>query len=120
MKRSIALIALLTTLAAKGSALPPPLPPGQYTFQHKFAEQPELPSIPLRAQISGFHIVLINQASSPVFPRGVIAEGTLMWHAASGQWIIGHSNSDRHAQSVGGCSDGPEVVDLVQKIYWTC
>jgi|SRR6478672_3137267 len=120
MKRSIALIALLTSLAAQGSGLPPPLPSSQYAFQHKFAEQPELPSIPLVAQINGFHIVLINEANSPVFPKGTIAEGTLMWHAASGQWIIGHNDSDRYAPSVGGCSDGPEVVDLVQKIYWTC
>jgi len=120
MKRSIALIALLTSLAAQGSTLPPPLPSSQYAFQHKFAEQPKLPGTPLVAQINEFHIVLINESNSAIFPQGPIAEGTLMWHAASGQWIIGHSDSDRHAQSVGGCSDGPEVVDLVQKIYWTC
>jgi hypothetical protein len=120
MKRSTALITLLISLAAMGSTLPPPLPPGQYTFQHKFAEQPELSSIPLVAQINGFHIVLINESNSAVFPKGTIAEGTLMWHAASGQWIIGHNDSDRSAPSVGGCSDGPEVVDLEQKIYWTC
>ena len=24
------------------------------------------------------------------------------------------------AEAVGGCSDGPEVVDLEKRIYWTC
>lgn len=36
------------------------------------------------------------------------------------QWVIVRSEADRHATEVGGCSDGPEVVDLQQKIYWTC
>ena len=26
----------------------------------------------------------------------------------------------RTATEVGGCSDGPEVVDLKKRIYWTC
>ena len=43
-----------------------------------------------------------------------------MWHPASKRWIIGEKPSDRSLQEVGGCSDGPEVVDLVRKIYWTC
>jgi hypothetical protein len=97
-----------------------PLRSGRYAFQHRFAEQPEMPSIPLLARISGHHIVLINRTPSAVFPKGVIAEGTLMWHARSGQWIIGDKASDRDAEEAGGCSDGPEVVDLVRLIYWTC
>lgn len=26
----------------------------------------------------------------------------------------------RGACFVGGCSDGPEVIDLEERIYWTC
>ena len=54
------------------------------------------------------------------FSRGVIAEGELTWHARSRQWIIGVESADKDADEVGGCSDGPEVVDLVARVYWTC
>jgi len=99
---------------------PVPIKPGQYTFQHKLAEHPTLPSFRLNATIRGSHIVLTNPAPSGPFPAGVLAEGELMWHAGSKQWIIGTKASDRKELDVGGCSDGPEVVDLVGKIYWTC
>lgn len=109
-------------VAAVAVAAEPRLPirSGCYDFQHRFAEDPALVSIPLVAEIRGRHIVLINETESRVFPKGVIAEGTLMWHARSGQWIIGHQPTDRDAGDVGGCSDGPEVVDLKGRVYWTC
>jgi len=77
-------------------------------------------SITLTAKISGRRIKLINNSQSSVFPKGVIASGKLMWHSSSSQWIIGQSKSDPFAKEAGGCSDGPEVVDLQLKIYWTC
>ena len=43
-----------------------------------------------------------------------------MWHSASGQWIIGQSPADKAAAEVGGCSDGPPVIDLTARIFWTC
>lgn len=54
------------------------------------------------------------------FPKGTIAEGTLMWHPKTKEWIIGLEAGDRDAVEVGGCSDGPEVVDLKKRIFWTC
>jgi hypothetical protein len=97
-----------------------PLRSGQYVFQHHFAEHPTMASIQLVAKITGHHIVLINHSKSDIFPLGVIAEGELMWHAQTGQWIIVEIAADRYAKDVGGCSDGPEVIDLVKRIYWTC
>jgi hypothetical protein len=120
MKSLAIFIALLVSSAQAGSAPPLPIRPGQYTFQHRFAEHPSIKSISLTAKISGTHIVLINKTRSDVFPKGVIAEGTLMWHAGSKQWIIGQDASDQLIEDVGGCSDGPEVIDLQKKIYWTC
>jgi hypothetical protein len=120
MKLSLAI--LLALIAGCSSASEPvvPLSSGEYTFQHRFAEHPAMPSFQLKATISGKRIVLTNPKASGPFPAGVLAEGELMWHPASGQWIIGKEASDRSLQDVGGCSDGPEVVDLVGKIYWTC
>lgn len=120
MKHLIALTALMVSFSAAASAPIPPIRSGQYTFQHKFAEQPDLPGTPLVAKIGGLHIVLSSKTQTDGFPKGIVAEGTLMWHAKSRQWIIGNRKSDRYAKAVGGCSDGPEVVDLQNKIYWTC
>ena len=113
---------MLGGLAIAGcrSSEKPPLPSGDYVFTHKFAEHPSIPSIKLDVQIRGPHIVLTNNDRTDVFPAGIINEGTLMWHAASGQWIIGTEPAAAKATEVGGCSDGPEVVDLERRIYWTC
>ena len=109
-------------IAACQSSTEPPLASGDYVFEHKFAEaeHSSIPSIKLNVQIRGRHIVLTNNDKTDVFPAGVIEEGTLMWHATSGQWIIGTAPGDVDAPGVGGCSDGPAVVDLERKIYWTC
>ena len=117
-----ALAALLLSVTSCSAASEPPIPinSGDYTFQHRFAEHPKLSSFQLKATINGSHIVLTNPAPSGPFLAGVLAEGELMWHPGSQQWIIGTDASDRSLQDVGGCSDGPEVVDLVRKIYWTC
>ena len=122
MKHSLVLIAVATVVSACSAASAPaiPLTSGQYVFQHRFAEHPTIPSIKLQVTISGSHIVVVNPTASDPFPAGTLAEGQLMWHAASQQWIIGHEASDKSASDVGGCSDGPETVDLVNKIYWTC
>jgi len=99
----------------------PPLPSGDYLFMHKFAEgeQSRFPGGKMTVQIRGRHIVVINDTAG-TFPVGVIDEGTLMWHAPSGQWIIGTEAEDADAPDVGGCSDGPSVIDLQRRIYWTC
>ena len=39
---------------------------------------------------------------------------------ATGQWIIGETEADRYNSKVGGNSAGPDVVDLVERIYWIC
>lgn len=74
----------------------------------------------LQATIDGRHIELVNIGNSTVFPKGVIEDGVLSWHARSRQWIIVSAPGDARAEDVGGCSGGPAVVDLVARIYWTC
>ena len=119
--RSLAvLLALAATIAASCTQPPLPLASGRYTFQHRYAEQPDIPGFPVTATIDGNHIVLVNESPSDAFPAGVIAEGTLMWNAKAGHWVIGHDDADRETDEVGGCSDGPEMVDFDEKIYWTC
>lgn len=122
MKYLLVLIALTMCTSAGSAAGDPqiPLVSGQYVFQHRFGEHPTIPSIPLNVTVRDSHIVVVNPNASEPFPAGVLAEGELMWHAASKQWLIGREASDKSAQDVGGCSEGPEVIDLASKIYWTC
>lgn len=77
-------------------------------------------SIELRVHIRGLKIRVYNDQGSALFPRGVISEGVLTWHPVSGQWFIAETPEEEHASEVGGCSDGPFVVDLVRRIFWTC
>lgn len=97
-----------------------PLPNGEHRFQHRFAEHPSMPSIELMAVVRDGRITLSNDTDSNVFPIGTIAEGRLMWHVSERQWIIGLQGEDRISGEIGGCSEGPEVIDPVAMIYWTC
>lgn len=122
MKQSFALIVMTTLASTFSEANAPtiPLASGQYVFQHRFAEHPLIPSVKLQVTVAGSRIAVVNPTASDPFPAGTLAEGQIMWHAGSQKWFIGHEESDKMASDVGGCSDGPEVIDLVNKIYWTC
>ncbi len=97
-----------------------PLKSGTYTFKHKFAEQPDAGSSPLVVKIKGKHIAVYNRESSMGFPKGIIETGTLIFHQKAQVWIISTSPDDINADEVGDCSDGPTMVDLLNKIYWSC
>jgi hypothetical protein len=112
------LLSVSFPIAAYESKLP--IKSGTYTFSHKFAEHPNMGSVPLTVKIRGKRVTVINETESSVFPKGVLAKGKLRWHAGSKKWIIATSKEDLTAPEVGGCSDGPDEIDLVQRIYWTC
>ena len=50
----------------------------------------------------------------------IIDEGILMKHTKTGKWIIAHSNNDKNAKEIGGCSNGPSVIDFKLKQFWLC
>lgn len=113
---------LLLISSAWAGNVQPPLRDGEYVFRHMYAEAEHyrIKSIEVLVKISGNHVVVINNTCSDVFPIGVLEEGTLIWHSESRQWIIGTAPSDIDAEEVGGCTDGPTVIDLQNRIYWTC
>ena len=111
---------LLVLLAACSSEPELPIESGTYRFQHKFAEHPSMPSIEVTVVIDGRRVKIVNEQATDVFPKGTLAKGILLWHPDSRQWIIGKNKADREVSDVGGCSDGPEVIDLTDKVYWTC
>jgi hypothetical protein len=113
-------VGMAIALSASAAAPTLPLRSGTYVFHHRFAEQPSMPSVDLRVRIRGTRVQVFNDSRSDAFPTGLIDSGTLMWHVQSRHWIVGRSRADRNAPEVGGCSDGPNVIDLDQRIYWTC
>ncbi|MUV14542.1 hypothetical protein [Noviluteimonas gilva] len=115
-----ALACCSATPARPMGGAPPPLPDGEYTFHHRFAEHPSMPSIDMRVRFGEGRIVVTNTTPGTPFPLGVVAEGQLLWNGKVGKWIIARTPADQEAREVGGCSDGPEVVDLEKRIYWTC
>jgi hypothetical protein len=75
-------------------------------------------------------IVIINGDSIKVVHDGkpnvtgkkgdIYAEGLIMKHRKTGKWIIGRSEKDKDAKEIGGCSDGPSVIDFKRKMFWSC
>lgn len=115
-----ATLLMLIIFAATLHAKDIPLSDGEYIFQHKYAEHPQMQSIKFKVLISGSTIQVENQTDSSVWPKGLIDEGELFYHKSSNQWIIINTPQDKLAKEVGGCRDGPTVIDLFNKVYWSC
>lgn len=97
------------------------LPDGEYRFDIAFAEW-------RGASMGEKATVIINGNSVKVVYEGdgsltggkrVLYEGVIMRHK-SGVWIIGRDPSDAQLDEIGGCSDGPPIIDFKNKKYWTC
>ncbi|MFT4763802.1 MAG: hypothetical protein ACI9OH_000892 [Oleispira sp.] len=116
------LFALIISLlaAVNGFAKDIAISDGEYVFQHKFAEHPNMPSIQLNVIVKGVLVTVINADDDEIFPLGIIDQGELFWHKGSDQWIIVDTPEDKDAKDVGGCSVGPTVIDLKEMVYWTC
>jgi hypothetical protein len=100
-------------------ALPPES--GVYKFQWKDAEFPSSDGFPVRVEVADKRVRIINERTHREVPVGELADGELMWHVKSGQWILGHAESDALAPSVGGCDGAdPFVVDFKTRVVWTC
>ncbi len=65
-------------------------------------------------------VIYIDSSLTLIKYGDIFDEGILMWHKKTKQWIIGHSKQDKNAKEVGGCSDGPRVIDLKKKEIWNC
>ena len=121
MRICVALAALSFLCAGNAQAEPKvPLPTGTYRFRHMDAEFPRSPGFPVTVKIQGRRITVVNEHQHGVIPKGVLQVATLMWHAKSKQWILGHEEADQSAAEVGGCSAGPDTIDFSRRIIWTC
>lgn len=117
---SVIVIFTLGACTSVGIPHNPPLVSGTYIFSHRDAEFPDAPGFLVIVKILGDKFSVENPTPYGPIPAGIIDEGTLMWHEASHQWILGNSELDRYAEEVGGCSDGPSTIDFENRILWTC
>ncbi|GAA4319208.1 hypothetical protein [Flaviaesturariibacter amylovorans] len=119
MKRLLAII-LLVFVATTAQAQRPK--DGRYTYALAFAEwNGDTLGETCIVIIKGDRIKILKSKNSNLTGKGnVIDEGMLLKHAKTGHWIIAHRKQDQHAPEVGGCSDGPRVIDFKKKTFWTC
>lgn len=53
--------------------------------------------------------------------KGTIMDsGKIMKHKKTGKWIIAHSPADVNAEDIGGCTDGPTIIEFDNRIYHGC
>lgn len=96
---------------------------GTYTYSIAFAEWggKSLGST-CTVIIKGDSIKIIHNGKKNLTGKKgeVIDEGIIMKHTKTGKSIIGHSKKDKDAKEIGGCSDGPAVIDFKHKRFWMC
>ena len=89
---------------------------GTYEYEVAFAESSgkSLGST-VTVLISGDSIKIINNGRLSGKKGQIIEHGKIMKHKSTGQWIIATKPQDEFAEEVGGCSDGPRVIDFTNK-----
>ena len=94
---------------------------GTYQYEVAFAESAgkSLGST-VTVLIFGDSIKIIDNGSLSGKKGEIIEIGKIMKHRPTGQWIIATKPEDEFAEEVGGCSDGPRVIDFRNKKWWTC
>lgn len=97
-------------------------PDGLYTYQVAFAEwEGRSHGITVAVRLRGDSIWIIHNGGVLSGKKGsVIDAGIIMKHVPTGQWIIGHRPGDAHVKDVGGCTEGPSVINFKKKLFWMC
>ena len=96
---------------------------GIYTYTIAFAEWGgKSMGATCTVVIKGDSIKVIHNGTKNLTGRKgeVIDQGIIMRHNKTRKWIIGHSSKDKDAKQVGGCSDGPLVIEFTAKRVWFC
>lgn len=65
-------------------------------------------------------IIVYNDGSISGKIGEIIDQGELQKHKSTGKIIISHSEKDTNAKEIGGCTDGPLIIDIENKILWLC
>ena len=96
---------------------------GTYTYTIAFAEwQGKSLGATCTVLIKGDSIKIIHNGKGNLTGKkgDIIEQGIIMKHTKTGKWIIGRNAKDKEAKEIGGCSDGPSVIDFKRKRFWSC
>ena len=94
---------------------------GTYEYEVAFAEwSGKSLGTTVTVVISGDSVKIINNGGLSGKKGDVIEYGKIVKHKTTGQWIIATKPEDEFANEVGGCSDGPRVIDFKNKKWLTC
>ena len=109
---------------AQSASIDSPKPAdGTYTYRMAYDEWRGAPlGSTCLVEINGDKVRILHdgEGNSSKKKGDVLDEGILMKHEPTGHWIIGHSPEDAQATELGGCSDGPTIIDVVNRIYLSC
>lgn len=96
---------------------------GTYTYSIAFAEwEGKSLGATCTVIIKGDSIKIIHNGKGKLTGKkgDIIDQGIIMKHTKTGKWIIGHHIKDKDAKEIGGCSEGPSVIDFKRKKFWSC
>lgn len=94
---------------------------GTYIYDVAFAEwNGQSNGATVQVKIQGDSVFVYHNGGNLSGKSGELLDcGIILWHK-SNQWIIGHIPTDKNAVEVGGCSDGPSVIDFKKKTFGLC
>lgn len=96
---------------------------GTYKFDAVFAEwEGKSMGVEMEVLVKDGYVKVIYQgvgSLSGTKKGDIIDEGKLVKHK-SGVWIITNKPKDTELEEVGGCTNGPAVIDFENKKYWMC
>ena len=93
---------------------------GEYLYSVEFAESGMITKNAVKIIINNSKIKIINNGILSGKKDEIIDEGFIMKHKKSGEWIIAHNEKDTLSKEIGGCSDGPLVINFKKKILFMC
>lgn len=99
-----------------------PVDSGRYTFAIAFAEfQGQTLGASCDVIIEDDRVTVLHNGQSRIQGSAgdVIVKGYIRRHR-SGEWIVSEKSGDENAAEIGGCTDGPYIIDLENRVFWMC
>ena len=96
---------------------------GTYTYKIAYAEWGgKTMGATCMVVIKGDSIKIIHNGRKGITGNkgDILDQGIIMKHTRTGKWIIGHRPADKNAKEIGGCSEGPAIIEFSKKLFWTC
>ncbi len=96
---------------------------GEYIYQLRFAEWNMAyhgQDVKVIIKEDSIKIFLYKGELTGLKKGDLIEEGLIRFHNKTSNWVIVKDENELEVDDVGGCSDGPSIIDFKNKIYITC